>query len=108
MQPGTNRTDNPDNGLDDLMRMAQSVRDNLVAAQASMAETEVTGAAPGVAITMTALGEFRSVSIDPALADPQAIEVLEGRVLGALRDAAAGIRALAEDRFGAMQEGLYS
>ena len=51
--------------LQQLMKQAQKMQQQLAAAQAELAEAEVTGTAGGglVTVTMTASGEFRSVKI---------------------------------------------
>lgn len=76
--------------LGGLLKQAQDLQAQLVSAQEQAATTVVEGVAGGgvVRIEMTAAGEFRSVSIDPAAVDPDDVEMLEDLVLAALRDAA--------------------
>lgn len=92
----------PDFG--ELLRQAQEMQAQLADAQDALAEREVTGAAGGGAVKITATGayEFRKVEIDPdALRDADATMV-EDLVLAALRDVVDRIQDLNADALGGL------
>jgi DNA-binding YbaB/EbfC family protein len=96
--------------LQKLMKQAQQMQKQLEAAQAALAETEVTGTAGGglVTVVVTGAGDFRSVSIDPQAVDPQDIETLEDLVLAAITNATEEVRKITEKKMGPLQSGLPS
>src|SRR4028118_1108946 len=71
------------------MKQAQKMQQQLVEAQAQLAQTEVVGTAGGglVTATVTGSGDVLSVKIDPSAVDPDDIESLEDLVVAAIRDA---------------------
>src|SRR5215204_4437959 len=79
-------TDVPD--MNQLLRQAMALQEQLAAAQQEATERAVEGTAGGglVRITMTGGGEARSVTISPEAIDPDDPELLEDLVLAALRD----------------------
>ena len=94
--------------LQQLMKQAQKMQKQLEAAQAELAEAEVTGTAGGglVTVTMTASGEFRSVRIDPTAVDPDDVETLEDLVLAAIHTATEAARVLTEEKMGPLNAGV--
>jgi DNA-binding YbaB/EbfC family protein len=92
-----------------IMQQAQRMQEQLAASQAELASTEVTGQAGNglVQVTMTALGEVRSVRIDPKVVDPDDVDTLQDLVVGALHDAARVAQELQESKnplAGAMEQ----
>jgi hypothetical protein len=65
--------------LGQMMKQAQEMQAKMAELQEQLARTEVTGAAGGgmVQVTLNGKGEMRAVRIDPALVDPNEVEVLE-------------------------------
>ncbi len=94
--------------LQQLMKQAQKMQQQLEAAQAELAETEVTGTAGGglITITMTASGEFRSVKIDPKAVDPDEVETLEDLILAAMHNATGAAREMTEAKMGPLSAGM--
>ena len=94
--------------LQQIMKQAQKMQQQLEAAQAELAELEVTGTAGGglVTVTMTAAGQFIAVKIDPKAVDPEDVETLEDLVLAAVHNAAEAVRALTEQKMGPVASGL--
>lgn len=76
--------------LGGLFSAAQGLQAQMAAAAATIASTEVTGSSGGGAVSVTVSGtwEFRALSIDPSVIDPDDASMLEDLVLAALRDAA--------------------
>ena len=70
--------------MQQIMKQAQKMQQQVAQAQAELAEAELTGTAGGglVTVVVTGLGEYKSVKIDPKAVDA---EDVEGDPLGALR-----------------------
>ena len=94
--------------MQQLMKQAQKMQQQLVQAQQELAEKEVTGTAGGglVTATVTGAGEVLSVKIDPKVDDPDDVESLEDLVVAAIRDAAANAQQLQETTMGPLAGGL--
>jgi DNA-binding YbaB/EbfC family protein len=77
--------------LGNLLKQAQEMQQQLMAAQTQAAEQEVVGQAGGgvVSVRMTAGGEVLGVTIAPEVVDPSDVVMLEDLVTAALRDALA-------------------
>lgn len=101
MQPGQ-----PD--LQMIMQQAQKMQEQLIAAQAELAASEVTGQAGNglVQVTMTAAGDVRAVRIDPKVVDPDDVDTLQDLVVGALHDAARTAQQLQTEKMGPLAGGL--
>jgi DNA-binding YbaB/EbfC family protein len=91
-----------------LLKQAQQMQQQLVAAQEEMAATEVTGTAGGglVSATMTGSGELTALTIAPAAVDPDDIETLQDLVVAAVRDAKRAADELAVQKMGPLAGGL--
>lgn len=94
--------------LQQLMKQAQKMQQEVTAAQAELAEAEVTGTAGGglVTVTLTGLGEVKSIKIDPKAVDPEDVETLEDLVVAALHTGAEAVRQLTEQKMGPVTGGL--
>src|SRR3954466_15716390 len=97
----------PQPNMQQLMKQAQQMQKQLMAAQAELAETEVTGSAGGGLVTATWAGaaELRSLTIDPKAVDPDDVETLQDLVVAAVRDAARAAGELAQERMGPLTGG---
>jgi DNA-binding YbaB/EbfC family protein len=91
-----------------IMQQAQQMQEQLVAAQAELAEAEVTGQAGNglVQVTMTAAGEVRGVRIAPEVVDPDDVETLQDLVVGAMHDATRAAQELQAEKMGPLAGGL--
>ena len=94
--------------MQQLMKQAQKMQQQLLAAQQELAEMEVQGTAGGgmVTATVTGSGEVVSVKIDPKAVDPDDVESLEDLVVAAIRDAARAAQEVAADKMGPVTGGL--
>jgi DNA-binding YbaB/EbfC family protein len=94
--------------LQQLMKQAQKMQQQMAAAQAELAEAEVTGTAGGglVTVTVSGAGEVKSVKIDPKAVDPDDVETLEDLVVAAIRNAMESARTLTEEKMGSVAGGL--
>ena len=94
--------------MQQLMKQAQKMQQQMLAAQQELAETQVTGTAGGGLVTATATGsgEIQSIRIDPKAVDPDDVESLEDLVIAAIRDAARAAAELAEEKMGPLTSGM--
>jgi nucleoid-associated protein EbfC len=94
--------------MQQIMKQAQKMQQQVAQAQAELAAAEVTGTAGGglVTVTATGLGEYKSVKIDPKAVDPEDVETLEDLLLAALHNAAEAVRELTENKMGPVTGGL--
>ncbi|OZF33707.1 YbaB/EbfC family nucleoid-associated protein [Rhodococcus sp. 14-2483-1-2] len=102
MQPG----EQPD--MASILQQAQQMQQQLMAVQAEIAETEVTGQAGGglVVATVKGTGEVVGLTIDPKVVDPEDIETLQDLVIGAIADASRAAQAVASEKMGPLAGGL--
>ena len=94
--------------MQQLMKQAQKMQQQMLAAQDELAKTELTGTAGGglVSATVTGAGEVLSVKIDPKAVDPDDVESLEDLVVAAIRDATRAAQELAAEKMGPVSGGL--
>jgi DNA-binding YbaB/EbfC family protein len=88
--------------LGGLLEQAQQMQQQLMEAQAALADEVVEGHAGGGVVKVTVTGgmEFRSVKIDKSVVDPADVEMLEDLVLAALHDAAHKVQELTQQGMG--------
>jgi nucleoid-associated protein EbfC len=96
--------------MQQLMKQAQQMQQQLMAAQAELAELEVEGHAGGglVRVTMTGAGELKSLVIDPSAVDPTDVETLQDLVVAAVRDGARAAADLTQTKMGPLAGGAGS
>jgi nucleoid-associated protein EbfC len=94
--------------MQQLMKQAQKMQQQLLAAQEELANAEVTGSAGGglVRATVNGSGELQSLVIDPSVVDPDDVETLQDLVVAAIRDASRAAQELATEKMGPVTGGL--
>ena len=94
--------------MQQLMKQAMEMQQQLAAAQARLAEAEVTGTAGGglVSATMSGSGELTALTISPEAVDPEDVETLQDLVVAAVRDASRAANELAASTMGPVTGGL--
>ena len=94
--------------MQQIMKQAQKMQQQVAQAQAELAEAEVTGTAGGglVTVVVTGLGEFKSIKIDPKAVDADDVETLEDLVLAAIHNGSEAVRELTEQKMGPATGGL--
>jgi DNA-binding YbaB/EbfC family protein len=72
-----------------MMKQVQEMQGKMALMQESLAQIEVVGQSGGgmVVATMNGKGELKKIKIDPKLADPADIEMLEDLIVAACSDA---------------------
>ncbi len=94
--------------MQQMLKQAQKMQQQIAAAQAELASAELTGTAGGglVSITISGAGEVKAVKIDPKVVDPDDVETLEDLVLAALHNANEAVRQLTEEKMGPVTGGM--
>ncbi len=94
--------------LQEIMKQAQKMQEQMLAAQQELADAQVSGHAGNglVTATVTGSGELLSVAIDAKVVDPDDVETLQDLVVAAVRDANRQAQQLAAEKMGPLTEGL--
>jgi hypothetical protein len=94
--------------LGQMMKQAQEMQQKMGEMQERLAQAEIDGQSGGglVKVTMSGKGDVKAVSIDPSLAKPEEIEVLEDLVLAAVNDARAKVEQTAGEQMKEITGGL--
>ncbi len=79
--------------MQQMMRQAQKMQEQMAQAQEELAELSVTGSAGGgmVEITLSGKRDVESVTVNPQAVDPDDVEMLEDLIAAALGDALAKV-----------------
>lgn len=98
----------PQPNMQQILKQAQQMQQQLMAAQAELADARVQGSAGGglVTATVTGGGELVGLVIDPKAVDPEDTETLADLVLAAVRDATANATNLQQQKMGPLAQGL--
>lgn len=91
-----------------MMKQAQAMQEKMLAAQEELAEKTVTATAGGgkVTVVATGAGDVVSIKIDPAVVDPEDVEMLEDLVLTGVKKAIEDGKALAQSEMGKLTGGM--
>ncbi len=91
-----------------LMKQAQEMQSKMAEMQAKLEAVEISGASGGGLVTapLNGKGDLRGVKIDPALVDPDDVEVLEDLIVAAVNDAKARVDAHANEEMQKLTGGL--
>jgi nucleoid-associated protein EbfC len=94
--------------MQELLKQAQKMQQDLAAAQEELARTKVEGSAGGglVTATVTGAGELLGLVIDPKAVDPEDTETLADLVVAAVRDANATAQQIQQQKLGPLAQGL--
>ncbi|WP_375490619.1 YbaB/EbfC family nucleoid-associated protein [uncultured Jatrophihabitans sp.] len=94
--------------MQQMLKQAQKMQQQMADAQAELAAAQVTGTAGGglVSATLTGSGELVALEIDPKAVDPDDVETLQDLVVAAVRDAHRAAGELTEQKMGPVTGGL--
>ena len=94
--------------LSQMLKQAQEMRSKMAEMQTALADLEVTGQSGGgfVAVTVNGKGDVKRVKIDPKLADPNEVAVLEDLIVAAARDAKTKADAAMQEQMAKLTGGL--
>ncbi|GGE33382.1 nucleoid-associated protein [Agaricicola taiwanensis] len=91
-----------------MLKQAQAVQSKMKEMQAELEQLEVDGVSGAglVAVRLSAKGELRSIVIDPSLAKPEEIEILEDLIVAAHADAQTKAAQLMQEKMQSVTGGL--
>jgi DNA-binding YbaB/EbfC family protein len=91
-----------------MMKQAKQLQEKMQDLQSEIAALEVTGAAGGglVKVTVDGKGGVKGIRIDPSLAKPEEIEILEDLIVAAANDARGKAETLAAEKMQSLTAGL--
>ena len=91
-----------------MMKQAKELQEKMQNLQAEIAALEASGSAGAglVTVTVDGKGGLKAVKIDPSLAKPDELEILEDLIVAAARDARAKVDAQAESKMKELTAGL--
>lgn len=97
--------------MKDLMGMMGKVREmqtRMQEVQTELAEMEIEGrsGAGMVQVVMNGKGDMQRIKIDPSLAKPDEIDILEDLIVAALQDAKSKVEATVQEKMASVTGGL--
>ncbi|WP_419045026.1 YbaB/EbfC family nucleoid-associated protein [Enorma massiliensis] len=94
--------------MQQMMKQARKMQEQLAAAQEIIAQSTVDASAGGGMVKVTVSGDMQvtSLKIDPEAIDPEDVEMLEDMVMAAVNEALRGVGELANRQMGAVTGGL--
>lgn len=94
--------------LSQMLKQAQEMQSRMAEMQTALEQIEVAGQSGGglVSVTVSGKGEVRKVKIDPKLATPEDVEVLEDLIVAAAKDAKAKADAQMAEQMAKLTGGL--
>jgi DNA-binding YbaB/EbfC family protein len=98
----------PQPNMQQLLKQAQKMQQEMLAAQESLKDEVVEASAGGGMVTVKVTGDLtiKSISIDPKAVDADDIELLEDMVLAAINEALRSAQELASAKLGGIAGGL--
>jgi DNA-binding YbaB/EbfC family protein len=91
-----------------MMKQAQELQTRMAEMQAEMERARVEGQSGGglVLLTLNGKGELVGVKIDPSLAKPEEVEILEDLIVAAHTEAKAKVERLLQEKMQSLTGGL--
>ncbi len=91
-----------------MMKQAQQMQGKMQKVQEELAEREVEASSGGgkVTVAATCSGDVRSIKIDPAIVDPEDVEILEDLVLAGVQQAIEEGRKVMGEEMGKVTGGM--
>ena len=98
----------PQMNMQQMMKQARKMQEQLAATEERLAQMEVSASAGGGMVKAVATGDLRITSIEIALeaVDPDDVELLQDMVLAAVNEAMSQAQQLASQQMGAITGGL--
>jgi nucleoid-associated protein EbfC len=91
-----------------MMKQAKVLQEKMQGMQAEIAALEATGSAGAglVVVTVDGKGGLKRIKIDPSLAKPDEIEILEDLIIAAANDARGKAEAMAAEKMKTLTAGI--
>jgi nucleoid-associated protein EbfC len=98
----------PQPNMQQLMKQAQKMQQQMLAAQESLKDEVVEASAGGGMVTVKVTGDLvvKEITIDPQAVDPEDVELLQDMVLAAVNEGVRSAQSLAESKMGGIAGGL--
>ncbi len=98
----------PQPNMQQLLKQAQKMQQEMMAAQESLKDEVVEASAGGGMVTVRVAGdgELKAVTIDPQAVDPDDVELLQDMVLAAVNEGLRSASELASSKMGGIAGGL--
>lgn len=98
----------PNMNMQQMMKQARKMQEQLAAAQESLKEVSVDASAGGGMVKVTANGDMQltSLTIDPEAVDPEDVDMLQDMILAAVNEALRGVNEAANKQMSAVTSGL--
>jgi DNA-binding YbaB/EbfC family protein len=94
--------------MQQLLKQAQKMQEDMIAAQESLKDEVVDGSAGGGMVTVQVTGDLvvSAIKIDPEAVDPDDVELLQDMVLAAVNQGLRAAQELAAAKMGGIAGGL--
>jgi hypothetical protein len=94
--------------MQQLLKQAQKMQEDMMAAQESLKDETVEASAGGGMVKVTVSGDLiiKSIAIDPEAVDPEDVELLQDMVLAAVNEGLRSAQELAASKMGGIAGGL--
>ena len=91
-----------------MMKQAQKMQENMLKAQAEIAQMETIGTAGGgmVTVTVTGTSALKSIEIKPDVVDPDDIEMLQDLIMVAVNEALRQMEEISQNEMNKLTAGL--
>jgi DNA-binding YbaB/EbfC family protein len=98
----------PQPNMQQLLKQAQKMQEDMLAAQESLKDETVDASAGGGMVTVTVTGDLaiKAITIDPQAVDPEDVELLQDMVLAAVNEGLRAAQELAASKMGGIAGGL--
>ena len=98
----------PNMNMQQMMKQARKMQEQLAAAQENLSQATVDASAGGGMVKVTMNGEMQltSIKIDPEALDPADVEMLEDMIVAAVNEASRGVAETAKRQMSAVTGGL--
>ena|SRR5579862_2850740 len=98
----------PQPNMQQLMKQAQKMQQEMLAAQEALKDEVVEASAGGGMVTVKVTGDqvLREITIDPQAVDPDDVELLQDMVLAAVNEGLRASQELASSKLGGIAGGL--
>ena len=98
----------PQPNMQQLLKQAQKMQQDMLAAQESLKDEVVDASAGGGMVSVKVTGdlEVKSITIDPQAVDPDDVELLQDMVLAAVNEGMRAAQELAASKMGSITGGL--
>jgi DNA-binding YbaB/EbfC family protein len=98
----------PQPNMQQLLKQAQKMQEDMIAAQETLKDETVEASAGGGMVKVTITGDLivKSITVDPQAVDPEDVELLQDMVLAAVNEGLRAAQELAASKMGGIAGGL--